>query len=96
MVTSTNQEFSEARLQRYLTMAWDSGATPVIVLSKTDLVSDSELTIFLDAIASVTFDSVPVITTGQTASNVAAAFKPYLTAGQWVTLSAHPALVNQP
>ncbi|WDC92628.1 ribosome small subunit-dependent GTPase A [Latilactobacillus curvatus] len=85
IVTSANQEFSEARLQRYLTMAWDSGATPVIVLSKTDLVSDSELTTFLDAVASVTFDSVPVITTGQTASNVAATFKPYLTAGQWVT-----------
>jgi ribosome biogenesis GTPase / thiamine phosphate phosphatase len=30
------------RIERYLTLAWESGAVPVIVLSKTDLCDDSE------------------------------------------------------
>lgn len=34
---SLNQNFNLNRLERYLAIAWDSGATPVIVLTKTDL-----------------------------------------------------------
>jgi ribosome biogenesis GTPase len=37
IVSSANGELNLNRLDRYLTIAWDSGATPVIVLSKTDL-----------------------------------------------------------
>ena len=33
---SLNQNFSLNRMERYLSIAWDSGATPVIVLTKTD------------------------------------------------------------
>ena len=32
-----DQDFSLRRLERYLTIAWDSGAMPVVVLTKTDL-----------------------------------------------------------
>jgi ribosome biogenesis GTPase len=42
LVTSMNQDFSVRRLERYLTLVWESGATPIIVLTKTDLVSDVE------------------------------------------------------
>jgi ribosome biogenesis GTPase len=38
LVTSMNQDFSVRRLERYLTLVWESGATPIIVLTKTDLV----------------------------------------------------------
>lgn len=37
---SLNQNFSLNRMERYLSIAWDSGATPVIVLTKADLCSD--------------------------------------------------------
>jgi ribosome biogenesis GTPase len=42
LVTSMNQDFSVRRLERYLTLVWESGATPIIVLTKTDLVSNIE------------------------------------------------------
>lgn len=34
---SLNQNFNLNRMERYLSIAWDSGATPVIVLTKSDL-----------------------------------------------------------
>lgn len=37
---SLNQNFSLNRMERYLSIAWDSGATPVIVLTKSDLCAD--------------------------------------------------------
>jgi ribosome small subunit-dependent GTPase A len=40
LMTSMDQDFSVRRLERYLTLIWDSGATPIIVLTKADLVTD--------------------------------------------------------
>ena len=37
LLTSLNQDFSVRRLERYLIIAWESGANPVIILSKSDL-----------------------------------------------------------
>jgi len=37
---SLNNDFNLRRLERYLSIAWDSGATPVIVLTKSDLCED--------------------------------------------------------
>lgn len=37
---SLNQNFSLNRMERYLSIAWDSGATPVIVLTKSDVCDD--------------------------------------------------------
>ena len=37
---SLNQDFNLRRLERYLSIGWDSGATPVIVLTKADLCDD--------------------------------------------------------
>ena len=34
---SLNQDFNEKRLERYLTLAWQSGAEPVVILTKADL-----------------------------------------------------------
>ncbi len=38
-----NEDFNLRRLERYLSIAWDSGATPVVVLTKADLCDDLEL-----------------------------------------------------
>jgi ribosome biogenesis GTPase len=37
IVCGLDGDFNPARVERYLLLAWDSGATPVIVLSKSDL-----------------------------------------------------------
>ena len=42
VVTSVNAEFNVRRLERYLAVAWESGATPVVLLSKADLADDLE------------------------------------------------------
>lgn len=55
---SLNADFNLRRLERYLTVAWDSMATAIIVLTKSDLCAD--LTAKLDEIKTVSVD-VPVI-----------------------------------
>lgn len=40
LVTSLDQDFSLRRIERYLTVAWESGAQPVVVLNKADLHPD--------------------------------------------------------
>ena len=40
IMQSLNLDFNPKRLERYLTLAWQSGATPVILLTKADLVED--------------------------------------------------------
>ena len=42
LVSSLNREFNPRRIERYLTLAWDSGARPVIVLNKVDLRESSD------------------------------------------------------
>ena len=40
IMQSLNLDFNPKRLERYLTLAWQSGATPVILLTKADLIDD--------------------------------------------------------
>lgn len=40
VTTSLNKDFNIHRLERYLTLAWQSGATPAVVLTKADLADD--------------------------------------------------------
>ena len=42
VVTSCNEDFNESRLERYLALAAESGAIPVVVLTKVDLSTDSD------------------------------------------------------
>jgi ribosome biogenesis GTPase len=42
LVTGLDGDFNLRRIERYLTTAWDSGASPVIVLNKRDLCPDIE------------------------------------------------------
>lgn len=50
IVTSLNQDFNIKRMERYLASAWQSGGSPVIILTKSDLCSDPER--FVDTIES--------------------------------------------
>ena len=40
IMQSLNMDFNPKRLERYLTLGWQSGATPVILLTKADLTDD--------------------------------------------------------
>ena len=40
LVSGLDSDFNVRRIERYLTLAWDSGASPVIVLNKADLCPD--------------------------------------------------------
>lgn len=40
IVQSLNRDWNERRLERYLTLAWQSGAQPIVVLTKADLAED--------------------------------------------------------
>lgn len=41
VVTALHQEFKLRRVERYLAMAWESGAQPVVLLNKADLCQDA-------------------------------------------------------
>ncbi|HAN20499.1 MAG: ribosome small subunit-dependent GTPase A [Clostridiales bacterium GWF2_36_10] len=40
ILSSLNHNFNLRRIERYITLAWNSGGIPVIILTKTDLASD--------------------------------------------------------
>lgn len=42
LVSGLNRDFNLRRIERYLAIVWESGATPVIVLNKADLCDDAE------------------------------------------------------
>jgi ribosome biogenesis GTPase len=42
LVTGLDNDYNPRRVERYLIMAWESGAEPVVVLNKADLVEDAE------------------------------------------------------
>ena len=42
IVSALNQEFSLRRIERYLTLVWDSGAHPAVLLNKADLCAQAE------------------------------------------------------
>jgi ribosome biogenesis GTPase / thiamine phosphate phosphatase len=60
VVTSLNEDLNLRRLERYLTLAWESGAAPVIVLTKADLVEDAAP--LVAEVESIAYD-VPVVPT---------------------------------
>ena len=51
LVQALPLDFNVRRLERYLAMAWESGAQPIVLLTKTDLVDD--VTPYLDDVESI-------------------------------------------
>ena len=58
VATSANHDFNERRLERYVTVSWESGAQPVVLLTKADLVPEIDA---LVARAEAAAPGVPVI-----------------------------------
>lgn len=83
LVTSLNRDFNVSRMERYLIMAWDSGANPVIVLNKADLCSDP--TPYLEELEKVAV-GVPAIVVSCCTEDGLSELEPYLIKGKTVAL----------
>jgi ribosome biogenesis GTPase / thiamine phosphate phosphatase len=53
IATSLNGDVNPRRLERYATLAWESGALPVVLLTKSDLAAPDELVSALSMVGSV-------------------------------------------
>jgi len=59
LAMSCNDNYNINRMERYLIAAWDSGAMPIILLTKADLVSDLDKKIMIAELSGIAFD-VPI------------------------------------
>lgn len=77
---SMNRDFSPRRLERYISAAWDSGAAPVVVLTKADLCEDcAEIIAAAESVA----PGVDVITVSSLEEDTEAVM-PYLEEGKTI------------
>lgn len=83
MVTSCNEDFNPRRIERYLTMICESGASPVVLLNKADLSQDARALVRLAE--SVTLD-VPVLGLSAKFDGDLETLSPYLRTGKTVAL----------
>lgn len=81
VVTSCNQDFNVARLERYVALAFESEITPVIVLTKADLSRDRRS--WIDAARTVS-DRVPVVALDARGSEPQRMLSPWCKPGQTV------------
>lgn len=70
LVMSLNADFNIRRLERYLVAAWDSGAKPVIVLTKADLCDD--ITSMVREVELVAFGVDIFVTSARSGEGIAA------------------------
>lgn len=83
LVMDLGRDFNPRRIERYLTLTWESGATPVVLLTKTDIAEDLEAEIAeIESIAI----GVPVISVCAIQAEGLEQLQPYLLPGQTVAL----------
>jgi ribosome biogenesis GTPase len=78
---SLNNDFNLRRLERYISIAWDSGAIPVVVLTKSDLCEN--ITEKLEDIEKVAFGIDIIVTSTRTENEHMSLFK-YISPGKTV------------
>jgi ribosome biogenesis GTPase / thiamine phosphate phosphatase len=83
LVSGLDGDFNVRRLERYLVAAWDSGAQPVVVLTKLDLCADPlERSLEAEAVAI----GVPIVTVSSVTGEGIDALDPWLEPGKTVVL----------
>ncbi len=83
LVCGLDGDFNPRRIERYLILAWESGANPVIVLNKADLCNS--LTESLSQVEAIAL-GVPIVVLSATTNQGLDALKLYLQPGQTVAL----------
>lgn len=84
LMESLNQDFNVRKMERYLVSAWESGGTPVIVLTKADLCSDVEEKVREMEEVAV---GVPVIAVSAKNGNGLEALQKYLQLGKVIAVT---------
>lgn len=80
---SLNSDFSLRRLERYITLSWNSGAMPVVVLTKADLCVDIESV--LSAVSSVAI-GIEILLTSSIDEDGLEEIEQFLTKGRTIAL----------
>ena len=80
---SMNKDFNLRRLERYISIAWNSGAAPVVVLTKSDLCEELDQKLF--EVSSVAA-GVDVLVTNAINQNGYEQIYPYLAEGKTIAL----------
>jgi len=83
LVSGLDHDFNPRRIERYLVTAWESGATPVVVLNKADLVADPAA--FVSEVESIA-PGVAVFTVSATTPGSPDALRAHLTTGRTAAL----------
>ncbi|MBD2072552.1 ribosome small subunit-dependent GTPase A [Phormidium sp. FACHB-592] len=83
LVCGLDGDFNLRRIERYLILAWESGAMPVILLNKADLCPDVEERVAEVAAIAI---SVPIIVLSAADGQGMAALQPYLQPGQTIAV----------
>ena len=85
LVSGLDRDFNLRRLERYVTAAWESGARPVIVLNKADLVAPEVVSPRIASVEAVAI-GVPVVALSAREGAGIDALVPHLVAGQTIAL----------
>lgn len=83
LVSGLDSNFNLRRIERYLVLAWESGATPVILLNKADLCQDIESCV--TAVEAIAFGT-PIIVLSAAQNQGLEDLQPYLERGKTVAL----------
>jgi ribosome biogenesis GTPase / thiamine phosphate phosphatase len=83
LVNSLNDDLNLRRIERYLLLAWESGANPVIILSKVDLCNDLEAKLKEVETVALGVPVIPVSVINKTGLEL---LSPYLQQGKTVAL----------
>ena len=83
IATALPADLNRRRLERYLTLAWESGATPIVVLTKADLVGDLDAAV---ADASLAAPGVDVVALSNVTGDGIDRLTPLLPAGRTAVL----------
>ena len=83
LVSGLDKEFNLRRIERYLSIVWDSGANPVIVLNKADLCNDIDVKI--SETKSIAF-GIPVLPVSARENTGLEIIKEYIKYGETVAL----------
>lgn len=83
LVTALDQNYNLRRIERYLAVAWESGAQPVVVLNKADLHPDRDAA--RAEVESIAIGA-PVVALSAAEDEVGEALKPWLAPGRTLAL----------
>ena len=86
VATSLNRELNPRRVERYLAMAWESGASPVVVLTKVDLARDPVEVAVAEAQLEEVAVGVSVVVTSAVSGEGIDAVRAFLGVGRTVAL----------